>query len=303
MALVAGGIAIRQQRRADDEAAAAREATAEAVRQSEVAVAAVEDADLATLISRSAAQTVENPEVSMLLALEANRRSPGSETEQAVLNALGSSRIPNRVATFPGLEVGDCQGPTLLSSDALTGFAVIDGRLVSLDLTTGLVSDHGPATEECGVWFGDLASDRVVMGTLDGERSWIGSLGDPKAIELEQPSPMFLFPTDTSADVVAFVVEAEGLPMVIQLFDATTGERIGEPIGGGNLSYLAVDSTGSFAATAFQAIDSGRATVACTWSTPRPASSCIGSTPLRPPPASPSTRTRWSWSQAWSTAA
>jgi hypothetical protein len=35
----------------------------------------------------------------MLLALEAHRRSPVPETEQAVLNALGSSRIPkNRLA-------------------------------------------------------------------------------------------------------------------------------------------------------------------------------------------------------------
>ena len=115
VALVAGGVALRQRNNAQsyenearlaqaealEAAEAANEAAVEALRQTEVATAAVEDADLATLISRSAAQTVENPEVSILLALEAYRRSPVPETEQAVLNALGSSRIPNRLATFP----------------------------------------------------------------------------------------------------------------------------------------------------------------------------------------------------------
>jgi WD40 repeat protein len=243
----------RQQRRADDEAAAARDAAAEAERQTEVAVAAVEDADLATLISRSAAQTVENPEVSMLLALEAVRRAPGPETEQAVLNALGSSRIPNRVATFPGLDVGDCPTPTYLSHNGLTEFAVAEGRLISLDLTTGLVDDHGPSPDECGVWWGDPATDRVVVGGSDAERNWIGFFDDPDAIELEQSGPMFLVNTDFAGDVVAYVVPGQQLN--VQLFDAKTGEPIGEPIGADGLWSVEIDSTGSFAALGTEAFD------------------------------------------------
>jgi serine/threonine protein kinase/WD40 repeat protein/DNA-binding winged helix-turn-helix (wHTH) protein len=257
IALVAGGLAFLQQRRADDEAAAARVAADEAERQTEVAVAAVEDADLATLISRSAALSAENPEVSILLALEAERRAPGPVTEQGVLNALGSSRIPNRIASFSGLDVGACPTPTFLGNDGLMEYAVVEGQLMSLDLTTGQVEDHGPGNEPCGVWLGDPAIDRAVAGSPDAERSWIGSFGDPYAIELDQTGPMFLLDTNLAGNVVAFGGDIEG-EHVTFLYDATTGEPLGGPIGDGIGRSVAVDPSGSFVAASFQANDTAQ---------------------------------------------
>ncbi len=281
VALIAGGVALSQRNSAqssedearvaqaealdaaeaaDEAAAEAAEAAlqsdaaaAEAVRQTEVATAAVEDADLATLISRSAAQTAENPEVSLLLALEAHRRSPVPETEQAVLNALGSSQIPNRVATFPKLDLGDCSTPAYVDRRGFAEFGVAGGRLMSLDLTTGRITDHGPSPVECGAWLGDLTTGRIAMGSPAGDRNWIGSLDDPDAIELEQSGPMFLFNSDLSSGVAAFVVESPQL--AVQLFDATTGRAIGEPIEANGLWSAEIDGTGSFAAVGVQNSD------------------------------------------------
>jgi DNA-binding SARP family transcriptional activator/WD40 repeat protein len=259
IALVAGALAIRQQRRADDEATAAQEAASEArefaaesERLSRDAAAAAVEAELATLISRSAAQSAENPELSILLALEAYRRSPGPETEQAVLNALGSSRISNRLATFPGFDFSECPTPTFLSEDGSAGYVIRDGRLLSLDLGTGEIEDHGPSVGGCGVWFGDPSVDRAVAG--NGEGHWIGPFDDPYAVELEQASPMFLAPADLAGDVVAFSADQDGFESVL-LFDATTGERIGDPIGSGRFRSFAVDPSGSFAAVGFQQFD------------------------------------------------
>ena len=296
VALVAGTLAVRQQRRADDQAAAARESAAEAERQTgiaddeseaaresaaeaerqtgiaeeeavaaresaaeaerqaEIAVTAVEEADLATLISRSAAQSADNPELSVLLALDAHRRSPEPATEQAVLNALGSSRISNRIATFPGIEEGGCEAPIFHSQDGLSASAHVGGQLVILDLTTGQVSEHGQPDQECGVWLGDPESRRSVAGNLGGDRYWVGTFDDPYAIELEQTGQMWLIATDLASNVAAFRFDRgtrSGLDTPMILFDATTGEQIGDPIGEGALYAMSADPSGSFVAFSY----------------------------------------------------
>ncbi|MFW2335286.1 BTAD domain-containing putative transcriptional regulator, partial [Ilumatobacter sp.] len=122
-ALVAGGLALREQARSD---------------------AAAEDAELATLISRSAAQGVEDPELSLLLALEAYQRERSAETEQAVLNAFGSGALSNRQARLEPLADQSSRCPnSTISDDGSTETAFLDERLVSRDLATGMVTDHG----------------------------------------------------------------------------------------------------------------------------------------------------------------
>ena len=285
VALSAGALAFRQQRRADVEAAASRAAAAEAERQSESADAAAAEAErqtviasdeaaeaerqrasadaaladavLATLISRSAAQSAENPELSVLLALEAHRRSPEPETEQAVLNALGSSRLPNRIATFPSIDNSSCPtSPTFSSRDGSTMYAHVDGRLVSLDLSTGRITEHASSQDECGVWLGDAVSGRTVAGTAGNDRSWVGTVDDPFAIELDQSERFWLNNTDLAGNVAAFGVSRSTGDLVI-LFDATTGEPIGQPIGEGDLVVVGVDPSGSFAAISHQQFEDG----------------------------------------------
>ena len=261
LALIAGALAIRQQRRADDEAASARDAAAaeraaaeEAERQTDVAVAAVADADLATIISRSAAESGRNPELSLLLALEAQRRSAGPESEQAVLNALGTSRIPNRIATFTATDTGACPAPLFLGDTALFEYTIADGRLISLDLTTGAVTDHGPAIEECGAWLGDPATNRVVVQCCEAERTWIGTFDDPYAIELEHSGPRFLIDGSLRGNVALFAAPTDDGAQAV-LIDATTGEQIGGPIGRGNLVAASTEPSGSFVAVSSETLD------------------------------------------------
>ncbi len=183
----------------------------------------------------------------MLLALEAHRRAPSPESDQAVLNALGSSRIPNRIATFPRNDTGTCPAPLFLGGTALVEYTVAEGRLMSLDLTTGELTDHGPAIEECGAWLGDPATNRVVVQCCEGERTWIGTFDDPYAIEAEHSEPRFLIDGDRGGNVALFAALTDDGARAV-LIDATTGEQIGEPIGRGNLVTASADPSGSFAA-------------------------------------------------------
>ena len=175
IALIAGAVALREQNRASDEAQRANELadqeasarqdaetqTALAEEQTALAVTAAEEADLATLISRSAAQSSDNPELSILLALEANRRNPNPETEQAVLNALASSKIASRVSTLSLFGDGSC--PILqIDAEGTTQFTISGGQMVSRDVLTGAVTEHGPRRSRALP--GRPATRRAVVG-------------------------------------------------------------------------------------------------------------------------------------------
>ena len=107
-----------------------------------------------------------------------------------------------------------------------------------------------------GVWLGDSVSGRTVAVTVDHDRSWVGTFDDPFAIELEQNEPFWLNNTDLAGNVAAIGVVRNGGDSVL-LFDATTGEQIGEPIGDDDLVVVAVDPTGSFAAISHQDFGDG----------------------------------------------
>jgi hypothetical protein len=115
VALVAGGLAFTQQRRADREARAAQGAAVEADRQRRVAEeeaaaaeAATSDAELATLISRSTAVAADHPDLGVLLALEARNRSPGPAADRALLDAIRVGELGRRVAAVERLPMVDC---------------------------------------------------------------------------------------------------------------------------------------------------------------------------------------------------
>ncbi|HET6954888.1 MAG TPA: WD40 repeat domain-containing protein, partial [Acidimicrobiales bacterium] len=90
LALVAGTLAIVQQRRADDEADAAREATLRA--------------DVGRLVAESENQSSRDPYLSTLMALEANRLADTPATRGALLGALVAE--PRLQATMSAGHVG-----------------------------------------------------------------------------------------------------------------------------------------------------------------------------------------------------
>ncbi len=240
LALGAGVYAFIQEQRADDEAAAAR--------------ASADEADIATLISRSAAQSTDDPELAVLLALEAHRRAPRPDTEQAVLNAIGSGRTLNRIASGDDFDTTACRAPTFVDLAGTTSHAILGGRIVSKSFETGEVTDHGTARDECGIWWGDPASNRVVVGAADISGTWVGTYEDPYAVEIQQQGPAFALTTDLSTGVVALGLVGGGPPR-LGLFDATTGEMRGGPIDHGELLNVAVDPSGTRVAASFRLID------------------------------------------------
>ena len=259
-ALIAGGLALRSQRRADDEAAnaIAQRETAEQQREAAVtaadeATAATERAELATLVSRSAAEADDQPEVALLLALEAHRRAPGPDTEQAVFNALASSTIPNLVASAPlQFAPGATCSPKLPAPDDLE-YNFLNGQLATRDILTGAVTIHGPSPTPCGTWFGDEALDRRGVYDQGDQRLFLGPFAGPHDLEITFDDPIITGPFLPSGRL--FVLSSE----TVTVISDRTGETIGDPITveGGTPRTGAVSDDSSLAAVSFRTSLSG----------------------------------------------
>ena len=240
VALVAGGIALRQRDRANDSArAAAREAAAER--------AATDRANVAAIVSNSAARRSDNPEVALLLALEADTRAPDSSTKQAVLNALVERGLPrSTVELYSPPENDTCLGgPQYVSADGGTRFSSTGSAMVSQDLLTGELTSHGPPPEPCAAWIGDADVGLRWAGFLDG-RHWIGSYdGDLKPIDVgERGAPLT---REFAGDRLLFGDVGRDGPTA-SVVDVRTGQTVGTPVAGLVLSdpqSAAVSSDGT----------------------------------------------------------
>ncbi len=244
-------------------------AGAVALRQRDNAESAAESAELATLISRSAAQSREDPSSPCCWPWRPTGATPGPETEQAVLNALGSSTNTIRVASLEPLPErsnscpnrgsigtrGDRYGT--ISENGLTETIVADGQLISRDLSTGTVTDHGPSPTRCGWWTKDEVADRVVVGSEDGLGHWFGPIDGP-LVEAGSDEPSYLvFGPIRPINRLVYLIPGDD-EHVMTLRDDTTGEQVGPLVGAGSGGYFAdsVDATadGSLVAIGF-AID------------------------------------------------
>lgn len=225
VAMIAATLAVVQRRRADAEAETAR---------------------ISSLISNSRAQQNDLPELATLLALEAYGRLPDAASSQAVLDALANTTIGSRIAAFDVVESPpDCGPPSLFRPDGGEGYTVADGRRLLQDYTTGEVTDHGPANEECGVWLADVANDIAVAGSPDARRLWVGSVSDPYQIEVEPvATPFFTIDSDLrTGRVLTTHMDAEGREASV-FYDAITGEAAGPPIAVGSVFSVTTDATG-----------------------------------------------------------
>ncbi|MDH4116700.1 MAG: protein kinase [Acidimicrobiia bacterium] len=233
IALIAGGVAFSQRQRARTQ---------------------TEAAELATLISRSAAVGDDDSELSLLLALEAHRRAPGPDTDRAVLSALGGATIGNRVASRQRL-VDDCTGSSVFGSEyrGMVELATVDGRTVSRDPLTGDVVDLGRPPGPCTLAFHNDERGEVVGAIAwDGSRTWLGSdfgieldyagNGYP-SLATDERILMGVFEQPESVDDLATTKAI--------LFDIRTGEQVGAPIEGPALISGARTRDGSVMALGF----------------------------------------------------
>lgn len=204
-ALIAGGVALSQRDAANE---------------------AANDAEFATLIANAAALRAEEPELSLLLALESNRRRPGPVTEQAVLNSLGGVSIGSRVSSLAPLETNQCP-PQFPYQKRGIQTAVIDGRLVERDPVTGTITDQGPSPLPCA--FGGVFDAGPGIISPDLSQFLVGE--DLKTeISLDEPHlPLWI----TGDRVVGFTLSPDGDSSVVRMWDVATGELISEPTTGG----------------------------------------------------------------------
>ncbi|MEM9746677.1 MAG: protein kinase, partial [Actinomycetota bacterium] len=210
-------------------------------------------AELATLISTSAAVAADDDELAVLLALEAHRQSPGPATEQAVLAALGSSALGNRessVGAAPGCQLAGAP----LSHDARVQFMSTSDTLLSRSTLTGDISEHGPPPVGCVSWVGDSRADRRVAWAAGDNRMWFASW-EGRWTVAEYPAPRAVVDATefNATGRVMLVEERPNVPDAVVLVDDRTGEPVGDEVTArGEFSVGSVRSDGEFAAASFE---------------------------------------------------
>ena len=250
IALIAGAVALIQRGEAVSASIEAEQATdaAQAAANDAVAAQAVADdaraeAELAALISRSEALVDQQPDLAVLLALEAHRRAPGPTTQRVVLDAVSSA--PGRVTSLSLPEQDTALCPAFdrgmaVAADGSTGFLSLDGRLISIDLTSGVVSDRGPAPARCVRWIGDEDMDVRWVTEVSTEASptftrvWTGSWSGPLTQVAIDRAGDFL---DRSLVGDRILFDASSFELLV--VDASTGEevtRVSSTVGGTTLA-------------------------------------------------------------------
>jgi len=212
IALVAGGVAFVQ--RNDALAAGGRTVEANAV------------ADLATLIGRS--NEAADPKVAALLALEAQRVAPGTDTNQAVLNALNRSGGVRTVESFPPLAEGPCAWPGWIAENGFALTSAANGEMVFRDFRTGEVIEVGPMPGSgCGEWYGEREWDRRYAFSEPQDRLWLGPFDGPWQVELELDGSTYFTPRAFGRERFLLIGNNS-----VQLADSRTGAFVGDPVVG-----------------------------------------------------------------------
>ncbi|HUF84720.1 MAG TPA: ATP-binding protein, partial [Acidimicrobiia bacterium] len=225
IAVIAGAIALVQRRSAN---------------------AAADRAELANLVSRSAAVGDDDPELALLLALEAYRRSASPETEQAVLAALGDASIATRIASLDPLP-DECVGFSTIHPvyDGMLEFATVGGRMLQHDPLIGEVTDLGPPPGPCAV--GASLNGITAAVAPDLMRGWFGS-GFGLEMDFDRPTrPEWI--TEDRVVLRSGLFEDELDEVTIH--DIATGEQLAEPIVGEIWMDLTYDPAARLFAVSF----------------------------------------------------
>lgn len=240
LAVLAAAVALGLRNEAEQSAEDARA-------QRDAAVAAEAAADVQTLISRSGALAAEDPTLSILLALEANRRDPGAGTERAVLDSL--TRVGPIVATRDPIPLGDdpCDTDGGVSHDGLLQYASIEGRMVEHDIDAGTSRDVGELQDACNGWFATHGGTRIVEFGPPG-RIWSYERNDESTrVELPRVDGRWHVSAATEGPerIAVASSEIDRSNTTVQLYDTRTGDPIGAPVDGFTLPGVFFTPDGS----------------------------------------------------------
>ncbi|MFN0089729.1 MAG: AAA family ATPase [Acidimicrobiales bacterium] len=206
LALLAGLLAVRQQRRADGEAALAR-------RQSERADASAEQAETRRLVADAAALVGQNRDVALLLASEAYRRDPGPQTLAGLQRVLTSTG-PYLGTIGAGL---DFVGVDVLADGTIVGLTKTDLHFYDPETfaLTAALALPAPPTEIYDVVPFDVRGAMVAVGNDQGSVLLVDG-GVPRVL------PLGTVPVRAVA-VGDGVVAAATTDGQLHLVDAVTG--------------------------------------------------------------------------------
>ena len=130
------------------------------------------------------------------------------------------------VATFDRLNdrLGECpDGYT--STDGLSETATVGDKMLMISYVTGEITEHGAPPVNCALWLGDETTGRAIANNLNGTRFWFGPLGGPFEVDITFDEPTGLLSRTIRSNRVVMAHSGEAF-----LVDATTGERVGEPL-------------------------------------------------------------------------
>lgn len=150
-------------------------------------------------------------------------------TEVETENTEVEAEVPEPVVAGSRIATEEC-GNGLASIDGLYEYAPVDGAMLRLDLTTQEITAHGPTVSECAFWLGDETVGRRVGVPQLGDRIWFGPFDGPWETEVETGGDWGLLSRSFTGNRLIFL---DFKTFSVNVVDATTGERVGEPIVGG----------------------------------------------------------------------
>lgn len=187
---------------------------------------------------------------------EIDAAGDGATIELTLDVKFGEVAVP--VAELPRINkqaVDEC-GDGFVTVDGLVEFATHDGTMVSLDLVSGEITEHGEPPVDCVWWLSDPVLGRRVALSLPGDlpndetKVWLGPNDGEWDVELDFDEVTLLLSRSLEANRLLFSQPESG--SVIML-DATTGEQVGASLEGNfedgrHSTAVAVSPDGRFVA-------------------------------------------------------
>ena len=223
-----------------------------AVGQRNDARAANTEAELAKLISDSAAATADGPELSRSCSPWRPIANPEPATEQAVLNALGRSEIGNRTITFEPLDVEEGCPPRNSVRSGLPHRAT-DRRRAIPSPRPHDGRDHRPRQRTRRVWGVARRPDQRTGGRRHRRRSAaLGGHGRRPGRHRNRRSPRrHPVPVVIAGD--RFAATVDGSTWTVH--DAETGEQVGTPTAVHDVYQVVMHPTGDYLAILGHAVE------------------------------------------------
>ena len=177
-----------------------------------------------------------------------------NESNTTIVEPTAAAQAWTAVASFDRLHhtSDDCVDVSLVASDGTADYATVADQLVSRDLVTGEVTNHGPPPTACAVWIEDTRTGLRLASADDAQHLWFAAPGQPWTVEKAMDAPAWLLKSQTTASGRWIFINEPG---EVILRDALTGEPVGVPVGEGRFQTVDNSLTSPYVALGFGSPD------------------------------------------------